>query len=154
MTKNGNLALFMPDGAPSTGQVIRYLANPYTEFASVTGAGALNIVGVTAGADQGDVVSTFNNDAIDVADGDLLFYEYNSDIYIYTGAIGTPAVAVPGDFLLLSASGGVYLSTAGGDMQAHAVIGWAGGTNSELGFTVLNLHGGSIDNAVIDAGTY
>ena len=58
---------------------------------------APNVRGVAAGADQGSIEDTFNNDAVTIAAGDIVVYSYNGTPYIYTGPIGTSgAAAGPG----------------------------------------------------------
>lgn len=60
---------------------------------------------VTAGLDQGTVFATFNTDAITVADHDVLFYSYNGDTFLYTGARGAPVTgAALTDFAAISSA--------------------------------------------------
>jgi len=66
---------------------------------------APNVRGVAAGADQGSIQATFNNDAITVAAGDVVVYTYGGTAYIYTGSIGAPvAGAALADFTALGAA--------------------------------------------------
>lgn len=59
----------------------------------------VNVRTLSAGADQGSVEATFNNDGITVASGDLVYYTYSGATYIYGGPTGDPVTtATAGDF--------------------------------------------------------
>lgn len=47
-----------------------------------------------------------------------------------------------------------YLALSGGTMAANANVQWPGAVNAEAGNVLLNLKGGTIDNSLIDGGTY
>jgi len=96
-----NLTLAKP-GAGAAGRVPTADASGSVSWATQA---TVSVRGVTAGADQGSVQATFNNDAITVAAGQVVIYTYQGSAYVYTGGTGSPVLgATSAQFTVLGST--------------------------------------------------
>lgn len=152
-----SLLVTAPDAAPANdaGKVVALNAAGQIPVGFLPPFTAVTYVGMLAHTDAAPTAPS---------QGDLHFFNSSGNLTDASwGALQNTAVE-SGDAAIYNGSvwqllqsnidPSVFVSKAGDVMNANAALTWPGATTAEAGNTLLDLRGGTIEHALLDAGTY